>query len=393
MSDAIGRGLRQGFQAGINQIASAIQTKVIAAISGIASGANPMAGLQGIGSVGSGESWPAWLEEQLNSEYVHAFVVGAKDSGKTTYAVALALKWQSKHGGYPIFWVGPSSNIPLPPSIVAVPPHLLGPLMQQVPAGCAVILDDASLYINSKRAMSGLGLNFEELANTVAHRGILLIMTVQDSSDINKAGIRGINFFKPPDPMFEVTERKKMLYMLRQARAAFDAIPKEERIKYVYGWMDSERQGMIKYDRPAWMTRDIAKYRRIGGAYKGQGAYAPPGMGATQPALPSPVPTLGTVGPMVAAQQESRPVRRTDMSRYVPRGGTLGALSDDLSSAYAHARAGDEAIGLGQQFGGEQPAQAAEAAPAVVPGIPGLQAPRRRAQSNGLGDLPASFGS
>jgi len=396
LGDAVGRGLRQGFQSSITQIATAIQSKIVASIAGIAGGVNPMGGLSGIGSVG--EQWPAWLEEALNSEYLSVFVVGRRNSGKTTFAAGpLAAKWQQKHGGYPIFWVGPSANIPLPPNMIAVPHHLLGPLMQQVPAGCAVILDDASLYINSKRSMSQLGLTFEELQNTVAHRGILLVCTVQDSSDINKAGIRSdIIFLKPPDPMFEVTERRKMLYTLRQAKAAFDAIPREERVKYIYGFMDSEHQGMIKYERPAWMTHEIAKYRRIGGAYRGQGAqgaYVLPGMGANQPALPSPVPTLGTIGPMTSRQAETqRPARgHRDMSRYIPRGGTLGALSNDLNRAYASVRAEEEAVMSGSQFGGEQPAQA-EAQSVVVPNIPGLQAPRHRAQSDGPGDLPLSFG-
>ena len=218
--------------------------------------------LVGKSSVGNAETdWPDYLMKIITGEFGVITIVGSRDSGKTTAAVNVA-EVRQKALNTPIFFINYPQAL-APPHITSVHGDHLVQLMEQAEFGSTIIIDDASLIINSKRSMTGTGIAFENLVNTVAHRGVLLIITVQDSSDLNKAGLRADAYlFKPPEKMFLATERPRMRIISEQAATAFEAVPKDQWVKHIFVWVDSDRHGLVTYSKPAWMGRKQAKYRR-----------------------------------------------------------------------------------------------------------------------------------
>jgi len=228
---------------------------------------------KGIGSISSfklgGDSdsgdgktkWPSYLMPIIKGEYGVITILGARDSGKTTAAVNVAEARQQALQT-PIYFVNYPAHL-APNHITPVHGDQMIFLMEQAEFGSTIIIDDASLIVNSKRGMMGSGIAFENLINTIAHRGILLIITVQDSSDLNKAGLRADAYLlKPPERMFLETERPRMRLISEEALKAFETIPQEEWKKNIFVWVDSDRKGLVAYSKPDWMGRKQAKYRR-----------------------------------------------------------------------------------------------------------------------------------
>ncbi len=222
-------------------------------------------GVAGQQKEGYQTDWPGWFLPLVTGEYGVILVSGTRDSGKTTVAVNIA-EARQKALGTNIYFLNYPEEL-APEHITPVHGDRLQELTEMAEFGSTIVLDDASLLVNSKRNMTGSGLAFESLINTIAHRGVLLIITVQDTSDLNKAGLRADAYvMKPPERMFLQTERPRMRLMQEMALAQFDTIPKDDWIKHVFIFMDNERNGLIEYSKPEWMTREHAKYRRqIGG--------------------------------------------------------------------------------------------------------------------------------
>jgi len=219
-----------------------------------------MSGKKGVIKVES--DWPDYLMKIIAGEYGVITIVGSRDTGKTTVAVNIA-ETRQKALNTPIYFINYPAQL-APKHITPIHGDQIIQLMEQAEFGSTIIVDDASLLLNSKRGMTGTGIAFENLVNTVAHRGVLLIMTVQESSDLNKAALRAdALLFKPPERMFVETERPRMRIIGGEAIKAFESIPKEQWVKHIFVWVDEERHGLVTYSRPDWMGRKQAKYRRM----------------------------------------------------------------------------------------------------------------------------------
>ena len=180
----------------------------------------------------------------------------------TTAAIVIAEHIQRKKGGSTmIYFPGYPQNY-APPHIVALPISAIPQLMDSVEPGAIVIFDDAYRFFSSYRTQSNTGLMFQDWVNGIAHQGVTIILTVQDSSDLHKAGLRADAFvFKPPERMFEGSERPQMRPIVKRVSQSFDSIPKADWVKHMFVYADPERQAMLTYERPPWMTRSKAKYR------------------------------------------------------------------------------------------------------------------------------------
>lgn len=247
--------------------------------SGIRSGIGRMQSGPGVGQVHS--SWPQWFRQILESDGRVIPVVGARDTGKSTAAVVMAEYIQQKKKSR-IFFIGYPQDL-APSHIIPVPVQAMWKIMDLTQPGDVVILDDAYRWFNSKRTGSHAGLMFEDWVNGIAHVGSTMIITVQDTSDLVKSGLRADVFvFKPPERMFEGSERPQMRPIVRMAKLAFDQIPMSDWVKYAFLYRDPDRLGMITYERPEWMNRSRAKYRRAarmaGQDGGGTGVYKQDGM-------------------------------------------------------------------------------------------------------------------
>lgn len=218
-----------------------------------------------VNSVQNADRWPRWYVDALMSESGCVVpIVGQRDMGKTTYAVETA-EFIQKQDGSNIYFVGYPPHL-APAHIIPVPLKDLGYLMKVAPDGSIVILDDVGSIFNSKRTMEDAGIEFEGWVNTVAHGQRRILMTIQDSSDLNKAGLRAsVMAFKPPERMFEATERSEMRPIIRLAQAAFNQVPRGQWREHIWIYRDPEQNQMLKVQQPKWLTRSRAKWRGRGG--------------------------------------------------------------------------------------------------------------------------------
>ena len=223
--------------------------------------------LGGIGGSEPAAQWPGWFTSVLMREGGVFPVLGARDTGKSTACVSMA-EYIQKHRDTPcnIFFPGYPPNM-APPHIIAIPESYIANIMHIAKYGDVVILDDAYRWFASRRSMKRINLDFMDWVNSAAHNGVNLFINLQDSSDLEKAGLRADAFiFKPPERMFEGSERKQLMPIIKRAQAAFDQIPRSEWVKYGFVWVDPERNAMVQFAKPEWMTRAKAKYRgRRGG--------------------------------------------------------------------------------------------------------------------------------
>lgn len=203
--------MQEGIAGAKGDIATAIGQSIRSTLTNVATGlvdrslqrlTQPLTGgmlesPQEIAGIGGTTKWPGYIERLIGGEYGVVLIIGARDSGKTTIAVSIAEERQRKlQQG--IYFVNYPQQL-APPHITAVHADQIEPLLSKAEYGSTIIIDDASLLINSKRTMTNKGIAFESLVNTVAHRGILLVVTVQDTSDVNKAGLRADAYLiKPP---------------------------------------------------------------------------------------------------------------------------------------------------------------------------------------------------
>lgn len=215
----------------------------------------------GLGIGGStNKSWPPWFNQILSLDGIVVPVIGARDTGKTTAQIVIAEHIQ-RRANVPIYFIGYPERL-APPHITPVPIRSLSNVLNNAESGSVIILDDAYRFFSSKRTMTRGGLEFEDWINSAAHSGHRLLISVQDSSDLHKAGLRADVFvFKPPERMFEGSERSQMRPIVKRALQAFDGIPRADWVKHAWLYRDPDRNGMITYDRPGWMTRSKAKYR------------------------------------------------------------------------------------------------------------------------------------
>tara|TARA_Y100000310_G_scaffold342935_1_gene448330 strand:+ start:53 stop:994 length:942 start_codon:yes stop_codon:yes gene_type:complete len=226
-----------------------------------------ISGLSALGGGGKyiGYDWPKWVTEPLTNRAGSVVaVIGKRHSGKTNLCVVMAEYIQNQTNA-PIYFPGYPKDM-APSHIEVMPTAQLGSLLDGIQPGSALILDDASTVFNSKRTMSHAGLEFEAWINTVAHKGVHLFLNAQDSADVNKAGLRAdILLFKPPERMFEGSERRAMRPLVARAVDEFRRLPESEWVKHAWVWIDKDKCGMLKYDRPSWMTTSRSKYK--GGAF------------------------------------------------------------------------------------------------------------------------------
>ena len=229
-----------------------------------AKGISGLAALSG-GNKYIGYDWPKWMTDTLTNRAGSVVaVVGKRHSGKTNLCVTLAEYIQNQTGS-PIYFPGYPQDM-APRHIEVMPTAQIGSLLESIQPGAVLILDDASTVFNSKRTMSAVGLEFEAWINTVAHRGVHLFLNAQDSADVHKAGLRAdLLMFKPPERMFEGSERRAMRPLVQRAVEEFKRMPESEWVKHAWVWVDKDKCGMMKYDRPAWMDTARSKYR--GGAF------------------------------------------------------------------------------------------------------------------------------
>lgn len=270
-----------GLDAAMDEVANGLERVIKNTVSNLINGAieRGVNGLtRNLGGVGSASSkvgkaggetaWPEWAQRVLLGEYGVVLSVGARDSGKTTAVVSMA-EFRQQQLGTNIYFVNYPAQL-APDHIVPVPAEQLDALFDGAEVGATIIIDDASTLLNSKRTMTNRGIGFETTVNTVAHKGILLLLTVQDSSDINKAGLRADMYaFKPPERAFLETERPRMRIISQYALDAFSRIPTQDWVKWVYLWVNEQANGLVEVKRPEWMDRAHAKYRRLA---QGRGA-------------------------------------------------------------------------------------------------------------------------
>ena len=186
-------------------------------------------------------------------------VVGRRDTGKTSFCVAIAEIRQHYLGGQ-IYFPGYPSEF-APPHITAVPLENVLAVLQKIPPGSQVILDDMGRIFNSKRTMTDKGLAYEGAINELAHHDVMVHNSAQDSSDIHKASLRAnVLALKPPEMMFSGSERQAMRSIVDRAAAAFKQLSEKDILSHIYLWRDPERNGLIRYNRPTWMDRQKAKY-------------------------------------------------------------------------------------------------------------------------------------
>lgn len=237
-------------------------------------------GVPGIGNLTAGKDWPGWFKDILMLNGTVVPTIGQRNSGKTTLQVVLS-EWIQHQKNSRIFFPGYPENL-APNHIIPFPIKALHQIMEVVQPGDVIILDDAYRFFSSMRTMTRAGLQFQDWVNAAAHEGITLMTSVQDSSDLHKAGLRADVFiFKPPERMFEGSERPQMRPIVKRALSVFESLPRADWVKYAYVYRDPSREAVITYDRPAWMTKSKAKYRgRIG---RSQGELPGTGIGSSPP--------------------------------------------------------------------------------------------------------------
>ena len=250
-------------------------------------------GISGLSMVPSyaGADWPKWFTKSLTNRAGGVYpVIGRRHSGKSTFCVAMAEYIQGQTN-CPIYFPGYPKN-KAPHHIIPVAEAKMQEVMANAPPGAVLILDDASRWgsMSSRRYMSDEAIDFENWINKMAHMGIHCFINVQDSSGLHKAGLRAdVLCIKPPERMFEGSERKAMRPLIKQAVAEFARLPKSQWVSHIWirGPDGDEQSTMIKYERPPWMTTEMAKYRGRafssgGGSQQGNerrvsGAYSTPG--------------------------------------------------------------------------------------------------------------------
>jgi len=257
----IGQALERGIRQALTNVANGWIDRGLSLATARALGVSGVATPTRESAEGS-TRWPPFARQILCGDYGVVTIIGARNTGKTVAAIAAAEERQRHTRGGPIYFVNYPAQM-APEHITAVPAAALEALLAQAPIGATIIVDDASLLVNSKRAMTGRSIAFENLINTVAHRGLLLITTVQETSDLNKAALRAdMYLLKPPERMFLETERPRMRLIMEHVLQQFRQIPEEDWVRHIYAWVSERAHGMVAIAKPEWLTHSRVKYRR-----------------------------------------------------------------------------------------------------------------------------------
>jgi len=253
-SQAVQDGLRKGVGDIALQVSQNARKKMLTtgseAIGGFLSGG----GVGDDGQIDPATGAPAWFAKVLKAAYGQSIIIGRRGSGKTSLSLALA-----EARGRDIY-------------MLDAPPALWGHVtpvktiadIRRVPPGSSVIIDDASLYIPSRRSMSRGNVEFGEIASTARHLELTLIINSQYASTVDRYALEITAYFlKPPEFGWEDVERPFLKPIIQESLAQFAHMSETEQQQHVYVYVPPVRThvGMLSYSPPNWYTTSISRFR------------------------------------------------------------------------------------------------------------------------------------
>ena len=257
LSDAIQDGIRAGigdtFKAASTAVRKGVVSNAKQAFQNFrgAPGSAGEAGDFAIDAAGS----PAWVSKLLNAPFGTHLCVGARGEGKSALCLAIG-----EARGQDVYMLdAPDSLTPFIGSVGSVAS------IRSLPEGSTVIIDDASRYIGSRRAMAKANVDFGEVIATARHRSLTLAINSQYASwvDLYALEVTGL-WIKYPDFGWEEVERPSLHKAIKGALAGFAGMGEAQRKEWVYLYRDPGHYGMIRYSPPAWYTSARSRFRGQG---------------------------------------------------------------------------------------------------------------------------------
>lgn len=176
-------------------------------------------------------------------------IVGAKGSGKTAYAFALA-----EHLDRPTYAANVAEST-LPYWVEAVDVDDVGSLEP----GAVVIVDDAGQVASSRDYHSARARALEDLVSVVRHRRLVLISTTTLSNLVHRSLLDGDALFLKPPSLFGVrAERRELRDLLEIAAEAFAEYGGDRRRTIFAVSDDPPFTGLISYDLPRGWSDELS---------------------------------------------------------------------------------------------------------------------------------------
>jgi hypothetical protein len=207
-----------------------------------------------------GENYKRWLEGLGEPGKVY-LILGRRGSGKTALAAKMA-EYAYAVYGIPVFWLG------LPPQARALLPSWIKMVdsLEQCPAGCIIIADEAGLNFLSLAFTSDSNILLRKLLMICRHRRCSLIFAGQSSRDIEYSIVREADstIFKEPGAFQPDTERTEFKPRARAAAATFKVISSQEEKRQAAYVFSDDFQGLIKSSLPSfWSSQFSSIYSHL----------------------------------------------------------------------------------------------------------------------------------
>ena len=279
-SEAAQDGIRMGVGDVFKQGATALRKQMVKNASGAVAN---VTGRAAIGDpadmvVDPSTGAPQWVSKLLAAPFGVHLVIGDRGEGKTSACLALG-----EARGRDVFMLdAPETLRDYVGTVDSVPD------IRKVPEGATVIIDDASRYIGSRRAMSKANVEFGEIIATARHRGLTLAINSQYASWVDRYALEVTAYWqKYPAFGWQEIERPFLHQMVRNALAGYEGMGELERKKWVYLWRNQAQSGMMSYSPPAWYTTQMSRFRGKQGGGQGStsGRFAPSDDGDGAPVL------------------------------------------------------------------------------------------------------------
>ena len=197
-----------------------------------------------------------WLENIPHPSAIG--ILGKRGSGKTATGFELLelLKYKLKA------WVFgfPQEKRKLLPDYVGFVDNLED--LQEIPEDSVVLFDEAHLHFHSRRSQNEAGLMIGSLLNLSRQKGLTLIFIMQESRQVDKNIISGINVFVIRDfGMHQMKfDRPELKDMLKEAKNKLASLPKEGKKKTAYLYSpDCDFAGLMEISLPTFWSEQLSR--------------------------------------------------------------------------------------------------------------------------------------